>query len=201
MSAIHNFCNLMVVLKRTVLYYKRQTRDGFRYLSAFTANTAGELNVLWHDGDSFGVDGAQVGVLEETDQVSLAGLLQGHNGRALEAQVRLKVLGDFSDETLEGQLTDQELSRLLVATDLTQGHRAGTVTMRFLDTTGGRGRLAGSFGGQLLPGGFATSRQFAPSFLNKSVLFRTTISKRKRNTFRVCLLIRIFYLYHFVIVE
>ena len=45
-------------------------------------NVARELNVLGHDDDSLGVDDAQVGVLEETDQVSLAGLLQSHNSRA-----------------------------------------------------------------------------------------------------------------------
>jgi hypothetical protein len=38
----------------------------------------------------------------------------------LEAQVRLEVLGDFTDQALEGQLADQELGRLLVATDLTE---------------------------------------------------------------------------------
>jgi len=61
------------------------------------------LDVLGHDGDSLGVDGAQVGVLEETDQVSLAGLLQSHDSRALEAQIRLEVLDDFTHQTLKGQ--------------------------------------------------------------------------------------------------
>ena len=40
-------------------------------LSTLSADTAGELDVLGHDGDTLGVDGAQVGVFEETDQVSL----------------------------------------------------------------------------------------------------------------------------------
>ncbi len=65
-------------------------------LSAFTTDAASELDVLGHDGDSLGVNGAQVGVLEETDHVSLAGLLQSHDGRALEAQVRLEVLGEIA---------------------------------------------------------------------------------------------------------
>ena len=38
-------------------------------LGALTADTAGELDVLGHDGDSLGVDGAQVRVLEQTDEV------------------------------------------------------------------------------------------------------------------------------------
>jgi hypothetical protein len=40
----------------------------------------------------------------------------------LEAEVRLEVLGDFTDETLEWEFADKELSRLLVATDLTESN-------------------------------------------------------------------------------
>ena len=66
------------------------------------------------------MDGAQVGVLEERDEVGLDGLLQSTDGGRLEAKVRLEVLGDLTNKTLEGQLADEELSRLLVATDLTE---------------------------------------------------------------------------------
>ena len=66
------------------------------------------------------MDGAQVGVLKEGDQVSLNGLLESTDGGRLEAQVRLEVLGNLTNQTLEGELADQELSGLLVATDLTQ---------------------------------------------------------------------------------
>jgi len=66
------------------------------------------------------VDGAQVGVLKEGDEVGLNGLLESTDGGRLEAEVRLEVLGDFTDETLEGELSDQKLSGLLVTTDLTE---------------------------------------------------------------------------------
>lgn len=102
------------------------------------------------------MDGAQVGVLEETHQVGFAGLLQSHDGRALEAQVSLEVLGDFSHQALEGQLADEELSALLVTTDFSQSHGAGPVTMGLLHTPGGWGRLPGSLGGQLLAGSLAS---------------------------------------------
>jgi hypothetical protein len=46
-------------------------------LSAFTSNTTSQLDVLGHDGDSLGVDGAQVGIFEQSNQVSFAGFLQG----------------------------------------------------------------------------------------------------------------------------
>ena len=58
------------------------------------------LDVLWHDGDSLGVDGAQVGVFEEADQVGFAGFLESCDGGRLESQVGLEVLGDLSDQTL-----------------------------------------------------------------------------------------------------
>ena len=64
------------------------------------------------------MDGAEVGVLEEANEVSLSGLLEGEHGGALEAQVGLEVLGDLTDEALEGGLADEEVSRLLVLADL-----------------------------------------------------------------------------------
>lgn len=40
---------------------------------------------------TLGVDGGQVGVLEERDEVRLGSLLEGHDGGALEAQVGLYI--------------------------------------------------------------------------------------------------------------
>ena len=102
------------------------------------------------------MDGAKVGVLKETNEVSLRSLLKGHDGRALEAEVGLEVLGNLTDETLEGELADEELSGFLVSPDLTKSHSSGPVTMRFLDASGSGGRFASGLGGQLLPRGFAT---------------------------------------------
>lgn len=36
-------------------------------LSTLATNATGQLNVLGHNGDTLGVDGAQVGVLKQTD--------------------------------------------------------------------------------------------------------------------------------------
>ena len=46
------------------------------FLCTFATDPPGQLDVLGHDGDTLGVDGAQVGVLEQTHQVRLAGLLK-----------------------------------------------------------------------------------------------------------------------------
>jgi hypothetical protein len=102
------------------------------------------------------MDGAQVGVLKEANQVGLAGLLESHDSGALEPQVGLEVLGNLPHQALEGQLADEKLSGLLVPPDLTEGHCAGPVPVGLLDAPGGRGALPGGLGGQLLPGGLAS---------------------------------------------
>ena len=79
------------------------------HLRALTAETAGELDVLGLDGDTLGVDGAQVGVFEERDEVGLDGLLKGTDGGRLEAEVGLEVLSDLTDETLEWEFADEAL--------------------------------------------------------------------------------------------
>jgi len=104
------------------------------------------------------VDGAQVGVLKERDEVGLNGLLESADGRGLEAEVGLEVLSDFTDQTLERKLSDQELGGLLVATDLTESDGTRLVSVRLLDTSGGWCRLASGLGGELLSWGLATSR-------------------------------------------
>jgi hypothetical protein len=80
-------------------------------------DSPGELEVLGHDRDSAGVDGAQVGVLEQRHEVGLSSLLEGENGRRLESQFLLELVGELTDwisesstEPLEGQLPDEQVS-------------------------------------------------------------------------------------------
>ena len=82
------------------------------------------MNVLRHDGHSLGVNGAQVGVLEEADEVRLGRLLQREHRRGLESQVRLEVLRDFSHEALERELTNQKFRGLLVLAAFVESARA-----------------------------------------------------------------------------
>jgi len=103
------------------------------------------------------MNGAEVSVLKEGDEVGLDGLLQSTDGRGLEAEIRLEVLGDLTNQPLEGELADQKLSRLLVATDLTESDGTRLITVRLLDTSGGGSALAGSLGGELLTRSLATS--------------------------------------------
>jgi len=91
----------MYVLSEKVCGPKKGRLDVWKQstncLSTFATDPASELDVLWHDGHTLGVNGAKVGVLEQTDQISFAGFLKCHDGRALESQVSLEVLSDFTD--------------------------------------------------------------------------------------------------------
>lgn len=132
------------------------------------------------DGNTLGVDGAQVGVLEEGDEIRLDGLLESADSGRLEAEVGLEVLSNLTNlyrialakmvrdpnqlsmsvstyETLEGELADEKLSRLLVATNLTESDGTGLVAVRLLDATSGGSALAGGLGSKLLTRGLATS--------------------------------------------
>ena len=127
-----------------------------RGLGALATDAAGKLDVLWHDGDALGVDGAEVCVLKEVDEVCLGGLLEGRDGGGLEAEVGLEVLGNLADEALEGELADEQLGGLLVAADLTESDGTGAEAVGLLHAASGWGGLAGSLCGELLAGGLAT---------------------------------------------
>ncbi|CAG5911813.1 unnamed protein product, partial [Menidia menidia] len=73
-----------------------------------------QLDVFGHDGDTFSVDGTEVGVLKQTHQSA--------NGSTLETEISLEVLGYFPHQTLEWKLADEQLCGLLVTTDLPQSH-------------------------------------------------------------------------------
>ena len=73
------------------------------------------------------MDGSQVGVLKQANQVGLSSLLQCQDCRALEAQVGLEVLGNLTYKALEGQLADEQLSGLLVLADLAQSDSSWAV--------------------------------------------------------------------------
>ena len=60
------------------------------------------------DGDTLGVDGAQVGVLKEGDEVRLNRLLQSADGGRLESEVGLEVLGNLTN------LEDMKVSHVLM---------------------------------------------------------------------------------------
>ena len=120
------------------------------------AEAEGKLHVLRHDGHPFAVDRAEVGVLEQANQVRLRGLLKRLHRLALEAQLRVEVLGDLLHQPLERHLLDQEVVALLVPTDLTESDGARAEPVRLLDAAGGWRPTSRPLGGELLPRGLAS---------------------------------------------
>jgi len=106
-------------------------------LSTLTADSSGKLDILWHNGDTLGVNGAKVGILEEPHEVSLRGFLESSNSGRLETKIGLEILGNLTNETLERKFADEKFGRLLVTTDLTESDGTGPVPVRFLHTSGG----------------------------------------------------------------
>ena len=132
------------------------SRASIEHLGALTTDAAGKLDVLGHDGHTLGVDGAQVGVFEQTNKVGLGSFLQSKDSGSLESQVGFEILGDLTDEALEWKLADQEFRGLLVSADLTQSNGTGAVSVGLLDAAGGWCGLACCLGGELLAGRFAS---------------------------------------------
>ena len=61
-----------MVLKRTEMFV-----FGGGALRTFSSDSPGQLDISGHDGDSLGMNGTQIGVLEQTDEIGLCCLLTG----------------------------------------------------------------------------------------------------------------------------
>ena len=99
----------------------------------FASDATSQLHVLGEDSDALGVDGAEVGVLEELYDEVLARHLQCHHGALLEADLGAILLGKLANQTAEGRLAKQELGGLLVLADLAQSLGARPVAIRLLE--------------------------------------------------------------------
>ena len=123
--------------------------------NAFSPDATSELNVLGHNGDALGVDGAQIGVFEQTYHVCFGSFLQRKNGLGLESEVGLVFLGDFTNETLEGQFSNEQFGGLLELADLTEGNCACSEAVGLFDAlVGDICGFAGGFVRELLARGF-----------------------------------------------
>ena len=80
------------------------------------------------------MDGTQIGVLEETDKIRLCRLLQAQNGGGLESKIRLVILGNLADQTLERELSNEQFGGFLVPTDLSEGDGPWAVPVGFFYT-------------------------------------------------------------------
>ena len=107
--------------------------SGNPHLSSLAADPAGKLDILGHDGNPLGVDGAKVAVLKERYKIGLCALLKSENGAGLEPEVGLEVLGNLANKALEREPSDQQLSALLVLANLAQSNGPWAEAMGLLE--------------------------------------------------------------------
>ena len=114
-------------------------------VDSLAADSPGEVQVLLHDGHAARVDGAQVGIFEQTGKVALSGILESEKGRRLEAELGVNAVTDCTDESLERCLGYQELHRFLISLYLPNSDCARSESaLLLLDTTlSGSGLLLG----------------------------------------------------------
>jgi hypothetical protein len=79
-------------------------------LRSFTAQSGSKLDILGLDSNTLCVDGSQISVFKESNKASFRCFLESTDGRGLESEVSLEVLSDFTDQTLERELADEEFS-------------------------------------------------------------------------------------------
>lgn len=90
--------------------------ESYLSLSSLSSNPPGELNILWHDGHPLGMDGTQVGVLEEPNEVRLRCLLKGKHGMALETQISLQFIETKKEVQCQTLLNQSKLTQELYNT-------------------------------------------------------------------------------------
>ncbi len=81
------------------------------------------------------MNSTQVSVLKQSNHVCFGSLLNSEDSLRLESQITLVLLSDLTDKSLEGELSDEQLSGLLELSDLTESDSTGSEPVRFLDTT------------------------------------------------------------------
>jgi hypothetical protein len=101
-------------------------------LGALPADAPGQLHVPWHDGHPLGVDGAQVRVFEQADEVRLGSFLERLQRRGLEPPSFHEVGPNLPYEALERRPAEEQVGGLLVPPDLPQRDRPRTEPVRLL---------------------------------------------------------------------
>ncbi len=100
-----------------------------RNLGGFAAKTTSELEIHWLDCFALAVYGTQVGVFENTNEISFGSLLKSENGLGLESSILFNILRNLANEMLERKLTNKLVRRLLVTMDLAKGDSSRAIMM------------------------------------------------------------------------
>ena len=72
-----------------------------------TSDPQSEVDVLFHEGDSVGVDGTKLRVLEDPNDVSLCSFLESLESLRFESEVRFDNVGDDTNFANESSTRDE----------------------------------------------------------------------------------------------
>lgn len=92
------------------------------FSSLMSSDAAGQLNVLHLDSHASGMDGTQVGVLEQVCEISLRRFLQRLESPGLKPQLGTPrprdFQSEFSNKSTERELWDQQIRRSLILSNI-----------------------------------------------------------------------------------
>jgi hypothetical protein len=81
------------------------------------------------------VEGTEVGIFEEIKEVSLSSLSESEDSGGLESDVLVEHRGDTTDESLEGELSDEVVGGVLKTSELTESNSSGSESAGLIDST------------------------------------------------------------------
>ena len=106
---------------------------------AVSADSSGEVHILLEDSGALGVDGTEVGVLEDSDDVSFRSFLEGKESLRLESELVVKIRADASDKSLERGAWKEVADRFLIFLNLSEGDGTWLISscLLLLDSSSG----------------------------------------------------------------
>ena len=139
-----------------------------------SADSSGNVHVLFHHSDAIGMNGTEIGVLEHTCEIGFSRFLESNKSLRLETEVRVDSGADGSYQSVEWGTWQKRSGLLLVPSDLSEGDStcSSSHLSPFFDTSSSRssllvtgwfGDLGADLGGRHLGLGLDGSFSFAGS--------------------------------------
>jgi len=121
--------------------------DGSIVSEHVTSNSLRQLEISGHDCDSLGVNCNQICIFKQGNHVCFSSFLKSKDSLTLETDFISEMGGNFLHQALEWQFSDEQLSCLLVFSDLSESDCPWFKSMRFFDSQRNGCSLPGNLGG------------------------------------------------------
>ena len=148
-----------------------------------SADSSGDVHVLFHHSDAIGMDGTEIGVLEHTCEIGFSRFLESNQSLRLETEVRIDTRAYGPYQSVEWGTWQNHGCLLLVPSDFSEGNSSWSPSLLpFFDAsgsgsgllvTGGLCDFGADLGGRHLGLGLDGSFSFAGSgsfYLGSNIL-------------------------------